>query len=319
MSGCVCFLVMIIINFLLPRMMPGDPVLMLTGQEDEAVSLAQYEIYREKLGLDDPLAVQFISFFKDVVSGDLGFSYHYNDTVSNLLKTRIPNTLQIAIPAVVLSSCLAVLLGCNAGFHKNGRADNILSSSLIILHAIPSFLLAMIIVMVLAFHARLFPLGSLNSIIIPQGWLPAILDRAKHLVLPVLTVTLSGLPAKYLMVRNTVAAAAGEKYVIYARVRGIGEKQIKYIHILKNVCSPFITIVGLNIGFMIAGSMVTEIIFSINGMGGLIYDASTFRDFPTLQGCLLAVSAMVIIANILTDFICKLIDPRQRYGVFEYE
>lgn len=316
LSSVLCLLVMVVINFLLPRMMPGDPVLMLTGQDDEAMSSEQYAAYKAELGLDDPLPVQFGRYLKGLATGDLGYSYHYNDRVVNLLKARIPNTLQLAVPAVVLSSVLAVLLGCAAGFRKGGKLDTGLGTVLVVTNAIPTFLLAMLLVVLFAFELRWFPLSGLSSTVVLGS---PLLDRIRHLILPVTVITLSGLPGKYLMVRNTVAAAMGEKYVVYAQARGLSQSRIQFVHIFRNICPPFITLVGLNLGFMISGSMITEIIFSINGMGGLIYEAASFRDFPTLQGCLLVVSAIVIIANILADFMCRMIDPKQRYGAYELD
>lgn len=315
-SGVLCLLVMVVVNFLLPRMMPGDPVLMLIGQDDEAMSNEQYAAYKAELGLDDPLPVQFGRYIKGLATGDLGYSYHYNSTVMNLLKTRIPTTLQLAVPAVVLSSVLAVLLGCTAGFRKGGKLDTGLGTALVVTNAIPTFLLAMVLVMMFAFELRWFPLGGLNSTVVTGS---PLVDRIRHLILPVIVITLSGLPGKYLMVRNTVAAAMGEKYVVYAQARGLSQSRVQFVHIFRNICPPFITLVGLNLGFMISGSMITEIIFSINGMGGLIYEAASFRDFPTLQGCLLVVSAIVITANILADFFCRMIDPKQRYGAYELD
>lgn len=284
-TGIICLLLIIVINFLLPRMMPGDPVLMLTGQDEDAVSAEKYEAYRAKLGLDDPLIVQFGRYIRGLALGDLGYSYHYNTTVSELIGERAPNTLQIAQPAIIISALLAVLFGCTAGYKENSKTDHGLSTGFILLNAVPTFLLSMLLLTALAFKLRLFPLGGLNSIVIPNGRIGFLGDRLWHLVLPVLTVTLAGLSGKYLLVRNTVASATKDKYVVYAKARGLSERRIKFIHILKNICPPFLTIVGLNLGFMISGSLIVEVIFSINGMGSLIYEAATFRDFPTLQGC----------------------------------
>lgn len=318
-SSILCLMVITLVNFALPRLMPGDPVLMLTGQNEEAISKAQYEIFRQKLGIEDPIAVQFKRYGENLLHGNLGYSYHYNDTITNLMARRIPNTLQLALPAIVISSLLAVLIGCTTGYQKNRKLDTGMTTGLIIINAIPTFLLAMILVTFFAFRWKLFSLGGLNSIIVPSNRLGALLDRINHLVLPVLTITLSSFPAKYLMVRNTVSGAKDDKYVMYARARGLSENRVKFIHIFKNICHPFITLVGLNLGFIISGSMITEIIFSINGMGGLMYEAATFRDFPTLQGCLFVTAVIVIFFNIITDLICVTVDPRQRYGAYDSE
>ena len=200
------------------------------------------------------------------------------------------------------------------GWRSNDAVDTVVSSFITLLNAVPSFLLGMVLVAVFAYRLRLFPLSGLNSVIPPVGGTAAFFDRVSHIALPVVTMTIYGIPAKYLMVRNTVAEAKNEKYTIYAKARGLSKRRILFIHILKNVCPPFITLVGLNVGFMIAGSMIIEVVFSINGMGGLTYSAVSLRDFPMLQGCLMVISVLVILANIITDFVNQRIDPRQRFG-----
>lgn len=285
-TGILCLLVVVIINFLLPRLMPGDPVLMLTGMDEDAISQAQYESYQEKLGLDRPMGQQFFSYIKALCGGDLGYSYHYKDTVSNIMARRVPNTLQIAIPTVFFSSIIAIVLGCSMGFQKGSKADTLITAGAIVVNGIPGFLLAMIMVTIFSFRLRWFPLGGLNSIHVSERVFLAMLDRVKHLVLPILTLSIASTPAKYLLVRNTMAAAKDEKYVLYARACGFSNNKIKYIHIFKNICQPFMAMLGLNLGFVISGSMICETIFSIKGMGSLIYQATSSRDFPTLQGCL---------------------------------
>jgi peptide/nickel transport system permease protein len=309
-----CLLTIVVINFLLPRLMPGDPVLMLTGIENETADGEGYERYAERLGLDRPLPVQFVSYLGDILSGNLGYSWHHNDTVAQVVAARIPATLQIALPAVILSSLMALLLGSLMGYFKNSPADRMVTGLLIIVHAIPGFLLAMVFVTLFAFTLRWFPLGGLNSVKVPAGILGPLFDRIRHLALPVLTMTILAVPGKYMLLRNSVAAAAEEKYVIYARARGLSGGAILFRHILKNVCAPFITMVGLNLGFVISGSMVMENVFSIRGMGSLMYTAASARDFPTLQGCLFVSALMIIAAGLLTDMVNLLLDPRVRYG-----
>lgn len=316
-TGFLCLFLIITINFFLPRLLPGDPVLMLTGMDEDAISEAKYESYKEKLGVDRPIGEQFVDYIKDLIKGDLGYSYHFNDDVTNIILRRIPNTLQIAIPTVILSSIIALIWGSIAGYRENKLLDNISTTIAIIVNAIPGFVLAMLMVTVFAFKLRIFPLGGLNSINIPKGILPAFLDRVRHLILPVITLTIASVPGKYILVRNTVAAAKNDKYVMYAKARGISEMRVIFAHILKNICGPFITIVGLQIGFIISGSMICETIFSIKGMGSLIYQATASRDYPTMQGYLFVTALAVVIATIITDIICISIDPRVRSGIYE--
>lgn len=313
----VCLLIITIFNFMLPRLMPGDTVLMLVGMDEEVVSEEQYEYYKEKIGADLPLSEQFFNYLKGVCTGNLGYSYHHNASITSLIAARLPNTLQIALPAIVISSLIAMILGCLMGMKKGSPAEHSITSLQIIFDAVPSFLLGLLLIAFFAFKLGWLPSGALNSIRIPEGPFSAIWDRIKHLILPVLTLVLGSTPSKYLMVCNTVARQRNEKYVLYARSRGLSDTRIAFFHIFPNICQPFLTMVGMNIGFIVSGSLVIENIFSIKGMGSLISQGITSRDYPVLQGCLF-VSALVIIASMLvTDFLCILIDPKVRYKVHE--
>ena len=151
-SSLICLFVVILINFFLPRIMPGNPVLMLTGQDESSMSEEKMKEYETKLGLDKPLGQQFGDYLLHLIQGDLGFSYHNNDSVSNLLKKRISSTLMIAIPALILSSLLALVLGTIMGYRKNTKLDSGITTGFIVLDAVPTFLLAMMLVKCLVFN-----------------------------------------------------------------------------------------------------------------------------------------------------------------------
>ena len=317
-SAVICLCVVIALNFFLPRLMSGDPVLMLTGlDEDVVVTQERYDMHYEMLGLSDPVHVQFWRYLKALASGDLGYSYHHNAPVSELISERIPNTLRIAVPSLLISSALAMVLASFAGAKKNSPGDAAMTGFSIILNAIPGFLIAMVLVSVFSYSLGWTPFGGLASVNPPQGGAAEMLDRMRHLVLPVATLTLSGFPGMYLVLRNQVAAAANEKYVLYAKARGISPARVRLVHIFRNVCQPYITLVGLNVGFVLSGALIIENIFTIRGMGQLMMRAISARDFPTLQGCLFVTALAVILADIVTRFICVLIDPKVRYGVYE--
>ncbi|MDR0863098.1 MAG: ABC transporter permease [Oscillospiraceae bacterium] len=314
-SAFACLLVIVAVNFFLPRMMPGDPVLMLTGLEDDLVSQAEYAMYREKLGLDAPVAAQLGLYVKSLLKLDLGHSYHYKRSVGSMLAERIPNTLRVAVPAVIISSLLAMLLATYAGSKNGGVGDASITGAMIIMNAVPVFLLCMLLITVFAYHLGWLPFGGLAS----ANAHNAVADRLRHLVLPVTALSLSALPSKYLILRNQVAASTEEKYVLYARARGISENRIRYVHIFRNVSQTFVTMVGLNVGFVLSGSLIAENIFSIRGMGQLMTGAISARDFPTLQGCLFVSALAVIAADIVTRLVCLALDPKVRLGIYEAE
>lgn len=317
--SCICLFFIILFNFALPRLMPGDTVLMLTGMDEQQVTQEQYEMYAEKTGANKSLFEQFLRYLKEIFTGNLGYSYHHNAYISDLIIRRLPGTLQIAVPSVLLSSILALFLGCWMGMRKGTVLENIFTGIQIFLDALPAFLLGLIFVAVFAFRLQWLPMGALNSLRVPEGTIPAFLDRVKHLVLPVSTLVAGSTPGKYLMVCNIVAKQKKEKYVLYARSRGLSDYEIVAHHIFPNICPTFLTLVGMNIGFIFSGSLVIETIFSIKGMGSLISQAITSRDYPVLQGCLFVSALVIIVVNLLTDILCAFLDPKVRCRLHEAE
>lgn len=309
-TSVICLAVILVFNFALPRLMPGDTVLMLVGMDEGVVSADEYAFYAEKTGANKPLLQQFGEYLLGVFRGDLGYSYHHKAEVSQLILRRLPATLQLALPAVILSSLIALALGCLMGMKKGRPEENAVTGMQIALDAVPSFLLALLLLALFAFRLGWLPMGALNSLRVPEGG--ALRDRIWHLILPVSTLVLGSVPPKYLMLCSTVARQREEKYVLYARSRGMGEAKIAFTQILPNICQPFLTMVGMNMGFLLSGSLVIENIFSIKGMGSLMMQAVTARDYPVLQGCLFVSALMVVLFHLLTDLLCLLLDPKAR-------
>ncbi len=313
----IALLVVVVINFALPRAMPGDPVLMLLGIDDTAISDEAYDFYLKGLNLDKPVASQFVDYVKNTFTFNFGYSYHFKQDIASLIGKRIPNTLQIAIPAIILSSILAILIGVPMGMKKGKASETATSFSMIVLDAVPSFILALLFILLFSSKLGIFPFGSLNSIVVPTNPFLRFMDRCWHLTLPVLTLTLAALPAKYLMVRNTTAVTVEEKYIVYAKARGLSNWRIMFVHVFKNICQPFITMVGLQVGFILSGSLIIENIFSIKGMGSLIADAINMRDYPVLQATLFITALTVVVMNLITDIVCVSLNPRVKYGVYD--
>lgn len=249
-SSLICLLLVVLINFFLPRVMPGNPVLMLTGQDENSFSQEQIQEYEKKLGLDKSVGEQLLVYLGNLVRGDLGYSYQNNIPVADLLAKRIPSTLMVAFPALVLSTGLAMLLGTLIGYRRGTRLDSAVTTGLIILHAVPTFLLAMVLVTVFSFQLDMFPLGGLASTGSTDHWLLGLLDRIWHLTLPVVTVALISMPGKYLVVRNSVASAKDEKYVVYAKARGLSTWRIEFIHVFKKCLSVLYFNGGVEFGVL---------------------------------------------------------------------
>lgn len=314
LTAIISFAVILIVNFALPRLMPGDPVHYLTGLDVDVISQELYDRYYTALGLNLPLAEQFEGYLKSVFDGTLGYSYHFNSDVATLISERLPYTLQIALPAVIVSTALSLWLGLRAARRPRSLADNAITSSAIIANSMPSFFAAMLLLVVFSFKLDWFPLGNLSSPDTDISSAAGFFDRLWHLVLPVATLVIATTPPKIIMLRNNAAGGADEKYLVYAKTKGLSPRRISYVHLFPNIGQPFITMTGMNIGGVIGGSIVIETVFSINGMGLLMSQAIDRLDFPVLQGCLTVTAGIVILVTILTDLLLMIADPKIRRG-----
>lgn len=308
----VCFLLVIILNFFLPRLLPGDPVAYLTGFAEEDMTPAQLNYYRQALHLDEPLPAQLAYYLRSLVDGTLGYSYKKEAVVSTLIVQRLGYTLQITLPSVFLSTVIGLFWGLRSGFRKGGVADKLSTSTLIVFNTIPTFLIGLMLMMLFCFENRWFPYTGLNSAGIAADSSAYWADRVRHLILPVVTLTLASLPSRYLLMRNTASRVADEKYVLYAKLRGLSDNRIQLSYLFKNIAQPFITMVGMSVSTCIGGSLIVENVFSIGGMGGLLSDAVYTLDYPLMQGILFATTLIMVISIIVTDVICLWIDPKVR-------
>ncbi len=311
-TALVCFLIVIILNFALPRMLPGNPIAYLTGMAEEDMSPAKIEYYEKALHLNESFFVQFGYYLRSLFDGSLGYSFKKEAIVSQLIFERLGYTLQITLPSVIISTGAGLIWGLTCGYRKGGITDKISSSFLIVFNAVPSFLLGLVLIIFFCFRHRLFPYTGLSSSGIQCGTAAWFFDRLRHLFLPVLTLSASALPSRFLIMRNTAAKIADEKYVLYAKIRGLSEKKIKFSYMLKNIAQPFITMVGMSVSLCVGGSLVIENIFSINGMGKLLTEAVYTLDYPLMQGILFVTTGIMVISIVVTDIICIWIDPRVR-------
>lgn len=308
----VCFLVVVVLNFFLPRLLPGNPIAYLTGFAEEDMTPAQVSYYRQALHLDEPVAVQFAYYLSSLADGTLGYSYKKEAAVSALIGQRLGYTLQITLPSVILSAGIGLVWGLRCGYRKGSRTDRVTTTAQIIVNTMPSFLIALILMILFCFQNRWFPYTGLNSVGVPKGSWSYIWDRLRHLFLPIITLTIGATPSRYLLMRNAVSRVTDEKYVLYAKERGLSDRKIQYCYILKNIAQPFITMVGMSVSLCIGGSLVVENIFSIDGMGGLLSEAVYTLDYPLMQGILFVTTAIMTASIVLTDLICLLIDPKVR-------
>lgn len=310
----VCFLLVTVLNFALPRLLPGDPIAYLTGMAEEEMTPAQYAYYEEALHLNDSELVQFGYYIQSLLDGTLGYSFKKEAVVSSLILERVSYTLQITLPSVVLSTLIGLFWGLHCGYKKDSAWDKLSSSALIVLNAAPVFLIGLILVICFCFKNNWFPYTGLNYSHVIPGTMHYFLDRLHHLCLPVITLIAATLPSRFLLMRNTARKIADEKYVLYAKTRGLSNRKIKFGYMLKNIAQPFIAMVGMSVSICIGGSLVVENIFSIKGMGKLLSEAVYTLDYPLIQGILFVTTGIMVVSIIVTDIACIIIDPKVRMG-----
>ena len=312
------FLTIISLNFVLPRMMPGDPFLH-SGGADEVVSVYssdQLQYFREYYGLDKPLHEQFTTYLKELVRGDLGFSYYYKEDVSRMILNRLPWTMFLVISAMGLSLLLGIFLGSYSAWHRGQWQDNALYTALMIFSEIPAFLVGLALLIWLGAGLSLFPLaGAVTHFAEYDSVWDQVLDILHHAALPILTLTLARTGGMYLLVRNSLGIVLTKDYMRTARAKGLKERRIRYVHALRNALMPLFTRIAIQLGGLIGGAILAENVFSYPGIGMLMHDAVIVRDYPLIQGIFLVLAISVMVANMLADLAYKYLDPRTKPAV----
>jgi ABC-type dipeptide/oligopeptide/nickel transport system permease component len=276
---------------------PGDPVSRIAGPN---VTVEVYESIKRKYGLDQPYIVQYWRFMKSVIEGDLGVSILQERPVIEMIKERLPVTLEIGLLGFLITFAIAIPAGVIAAVKKNTFIDYLCMSSTLLGIAIPTFWFGMLLMYFFAYKLRWFPISGYGTI--------------KHLILPSFAIGLTNAAITARMVRSSMLEVLKQDYVRTARSKGLLEKVIIYRHALKNAMIPIITLMGLRLGWIIGGSVALEIIFSIPGIGRLMVDSILARDYPVVQGAMLVLTSSIILANILADVLYAVGDPRIRYG-----
>jgi peptide/nickel transport system permease protein len=301
----VAFFFIISLNFAIPRAMPGDPLTNLLGEDVDVTGNTIVEL-REKMGLDEPLHLQYLYYWRSLLCLDLGYSYHLHSPVSSAILSRMKWTLLLSVPSLILGAAMGTFFGALAGWKRRQAAGQIETALVLAVFCTPPYFLSLLALYVLSFHLGLFPLKGFYS---SGSWL----DIAHHFLLPVLVMTVFSASRNYMIMRGSVIQEKASLYAAYARAKGLYGNQILFRHIFKNALLPIITLLALDFGFILSGALFIEIVFSMDGMGNLIYDALLSRDYPVLEGSLLIITLMVIAANLLADLLYSRVDPRVRW------
>jgi peptide/nickel transport system permease protein len=265
---------------------------------------------RERYGLNDSLALRFATYMTRLATLDLGPSIAFARPVAEVIAERLPVTLLLMGSAVCLSGALGVILGGIAGWRYGRAEDRAITVAALVLNAMPGFWLGLLGLILFAVKLRWLPLGGIGTIGAELGPVAAVADTARHLVLPVATLALTYLALYVRLMRAAMIEAAGSGWVLAARARGLGERRIVLRHMARPALLPVVTMLGLQAGAMLGGSVVIETVFAIPGLGRLAFEAVTQRDLTLLAGILLAGTVMVIAVNIAVDLVYRRLDPR---------
>jgi peptide/nickel transport system permease protein len=289
-----------VVAFALIHLVPGDPARISLGARapEQAVLAA-----RRALGLDKPLPTQYWNFISGAVHGNFGYSLIQHTSVGSLLGPRIVPSLLLLAFATVVSVLLAVPLGIISALWRDRVPDHVIRVVTMITFAMPAFWLALVLVELLALRAHVFPVS---------GYGGGFASKLRDLTLPALTITLYLMPMLVRTLRSSIIDVLGSDFVEAARARGLSERRVIFKHVLRNASIATVTVLAVNLGFLISGTVVIEVVFDIPGLGSLIVGAVQQRDFPLVQALTLIFGFIVIVVNLLADVAYAVIDPRVR-------
>jgi peptide/nickel transport system permease protein len=302
-GAAVVLAIVAVLVFALTRLASGDPVAVLLGDQATAEGIAQARV---RYGLDKPLPEQFVLWANQVVRGNLGESIFLQRPVTQALLERAEPTLFLALFAVSIAALIGVPCGMAAAIWRGSVADQAVSSIAMFGASVPSFWLGLILIQLFAVHLGWFPASGYGDPGMGLG------DRLYHLALPAAVL---GLLNSALIIRFTRASMLdilGEDYVRTARAKGLPERVVMFKHVLRNALVPIITVIGLTVALMIGGTVVTETVFNLPGVGNLVVRAVLRRDYPVIQGTLLVIAAIYVLINLAIDLTYTLVDPRIR-------
>jgi peptide/nickel transport system permease protein len=307
--GLFLLIAVIVLNFLLLQLAPGDVVdaMLAEGGGGDPVLAAKL---RASYGLDQPIYIQLFKYLSQVLTGDLGYSFYYDDSVSTLILGHLPTTLMLTLSALVLAVGIGTLFGVYAAIKPRGVFSNFVTVFSLLGYATPVFWLGMIILLVFALYLPLFPAFGIRSIPEPEHLFDRILDLINHLVLPVFTLAILYLANYSRLSRASMLDVLGADYIRTARTKGLSEFKVIFKHALKNAALPVVTMAGLQLGHIFSGAVLVETVFSLPGLGPLLYESIMRRDYPVILGVLFGAASTTIVANIITDLVYKRMDPR---------
>jgi peptide/nickel transport system permease protein len=325
LAGTIPVLLLIsLLVFLLIHAAPGDPTLLLMGEETNAAEMAKA---KERWGLDQPLYVQYLKFLRSAAAGDFGRSFKYTEPVMRVIISRLPATIELAFFAILIATLLAIPLGVWAGAKPNSWIDNLGTTLGLFGISMPSFWLAIMLILLLAGILNILPTSGRSTYgiagaeqtgfyildsVLQRNW-RAVWDALTHIFLPALALGVNMLGILMRVTRSSIIEVMTEDYIQTARAKGLRENKVVWRHVSRNAMIPVVTVVGLELGTLLSGSIIVETVFAWPGSGSLLITALNARDYPLVTGIVMTYTVAFVSINLLIDGLYAIIDPRIRY------
>jgi peptide/nickel transport system permease protein len=292
-----------LVVFFTMHLIPGDPATIMAGPQ---ASQQDIQNLRIRLGLNQPLYMQYLKFLKGIVTLNLGKSIQNRKPVIDMLMTRYPNTIILAVTSMIVATILGLITGIIAAVKQYSIFDNISMIIALLGISLPSFWIGLVLMYIFAVKLRWLPVAGFSGAF--WTW-----DGIRHLIMPAITLGVASAALIARMTRTSMLEIIRNDFVRTARAKGANERTVLLRHVLKNAFIPVVTVIGLNFGALLGGTVITESVFAINGVGRLTVDAINKRDFPVVQGAVLLIALTFVLLNLIVDILYAYLDPRIRY------
>lgn len=303
-------LTVIVLNFFLIQLAPGDVTLIMAGENPDPNYM---QAIRERFGLDRPPHVQLFTYISHVLRGDLGDSFRYRRPVLEIIGERIPATLLLVFTSLLFGSIVGTLVGALLAQRAGSRLDQWVSGGAVACYSMPVFWLGLMFILLFSIRLGWFPVSGMRSVFTPPTALGRMLDVLHHLVLPALTLGMIWLGQYIRIARSSVLQVLHEDFVTTARAVGYLDRQVLFGHVLRNALLPIVTVLGLQLGLVLAGAVLTETVFAWPGLGTMVYDAILSRDTPLILGAFVVMAITVVVAALIVDLAYAVLDPRVEF------
>jgi peptide/nickel transport system permease protein len=299
------------LTFFIIRLAPGDPLAMYYNPE---IDPAVMETLRTRLGLDQPLHIQYVRWLGSLVQGELGVSFSHHRPVADILKEAIPNTLTLTIWALAVNMIAGIVIGVISAIRQYSWVDNVITGGALFIYSMPSFWLGLMLIIFFSLKLGILPASQMESVDAEyMSFLERTWDRTLHLAMPVFVLGIGSAASVARYMRGSLLEVIRQDYIRTARAKGLPERTVIFKHALVNALLPVITLLGLYILFLMSGSVVTETIFAWPGMGRVTVGAIFARDYPIVMAANLIAGVMVVGGNLIADLLYGVVDPRIRY------